>query len=67
MDDIYKFFNKLKDEKLKSIYEKDQQEITEMIERIYKCCFRFNLTVNQTKYMLEEALGPFIGTWIEEK
>lgn len=67
MEDIYRFFNKLKSDKLKRIYEKDNQEIAEMMENVYNCCFRFNLTIKQTEYMLEEAIRPFIGSWIEVK
>lgn len=67
MEDIYKFFNKLKSDRLKRIYEKDNQEIAEMMDNVYKCCFRFNLTIKQTEFMLEEAIRPFIGSWIEVK
>lgn len=66
MDNIYNFFKKLNNDRLKRIYEKDNQEISEMMENVYKCCFRFNLTVKQTEYILEESIRPFVGTWIEE-
>ena len=66
MDNIYNFFKKLNNNRLKRIYEKDNQEISEMMENVYKCCFRFNLTVKQREYMLEESIRPFVGTWIEE-
>ena len=53
-------------QRIQKIYENDHQEISQMIDNIYKCAFRFNLTVKQTEYLLEESLKPFIGTWIEE-
>ena len=66
MEDIYIFFRKLKSDKLKRIYDKDIEKIAEMMENLYRCCFRFNLTIKQTEFMLEESLRPFLGTWIED-
>ena len=66
MEDIYNFFKNSKNDRLKKIYERDSQEISEMMDNVYRCAFRFNLTIKQTEYLLEEAIRPFIGTWIEE-
>ena len=64
-EELIHFLNRVKEQELLKIYEKDNQEIHELIDNVYKCAFRFNLTDKQTVYLLKESLKPFID-WIEK-
>ena len=35
-------------------------EIIKMMENIYRCCYRFDLFPNQTLFLLNNALEPFV-------
>ena len=59
MENIYYILNKPKNKELKKIYETSSTEIKEMMDKIYGCCFRFNLLSIQAEHMLKEALSPF--------
>ena len=61
MENIYNLLNKPKNNELKKTYETGPREIREMMDRIYKCAFRFNLLDIQTEYLLHEAISPFFG------
>ena len=63
MEDLNHFLFRTKQDRLLDIYETDTQEIHILMNKLYKCAFRFNLTDNQTIYLLNEALGS-LHSWI---
>lgn len=56
MENIKEFLIRTKQDRLLNIYQTDTQEIHNLMDKLYKCAFRFNLTGNQTIYLLDEAL-----------
>lgn len=58
MEDLKHFLFRTNQDNLLNIYETDTQEIHNLMERLYSCGFRFNLTDRQIIFLLSEALEP---------
>ena len=68
MEGIHHFLFRMNEADLLNVYEKAGKEIHKLMDKLYSCAFRFNLSDRQTVFLIREILEPLsIYINLEEK
>lgn len=55
--ELLDFLTRKKQDHLIKIYKESSEEIHNLMDKLYSCAFRFNLTDKQTIFLIEESIS----------